>query len=343
MALVRTAVNMLDDAPIFEGALVRGLDPNGPGGLGVKAFEQIASFGDLVRDENTQRAQQWGGLALLGALAMTYDQRLHGSPPPATESDQALYRAQLAGTVARETLLGLLDADIGRDRRSVIGAFLSHSPMPSEDLAIEFSLLGLAGNHTAKESVQEPTTTTETRAELSDTGVRIDQKPYQVTLLPLSPDAQDKIIRMDWSTLDIEAITRTPFEGRTIYHDGKEVACVVDLTKLHPKLQALKEDLEQHDKVGGEQFWQLLANGVVRQITDRRGKRILSGKTPTFYTGNVGRSEHIVRAYFTPLGTLLDDKQIIGLTAACRTKANELDVLKIISTNTSLPKRYTDG
>jgi hypothetical protein len=322
--MINEAVSTLgNEAESFTAGLVRSLDPALPGGLGVTNFGHLERIGNLLDDDSARRVEQWGALSLLGALSITHNPDIHRSPDSV---DHAVYRAQLAGSVARRLLDPIVRSkNYDQGHQALLEALLSHTKMRTEDLSAELVLYKVGTDPLLKQKVLKIDEAETSETLTSTMGSRIGEA-VAVTFLPLSETVQNIFEKMDWLDTDFRSTTE-----QGIFHDGKQVASLIDLTGGHPKLRKYKAELESDPKLA-DQFWKRLATAVVQYIDTGRANRVKQEKVPTYYESGGGSNDSITRAYYVPLGKdPYTGVHNIGLIAACRTKAREEQVLRLIT------------
>lgn len=328
ISMIGEAVAEINEPVPLATGLVRSLDFETPGGLGVKNVGRLEQVGLILEDDKAENAVRYGALSLLGVLAMTHDPGLHDGPPLHLSRDEFFgrYRSQLPAHVARTALQRLEAGDANRFRGAA-QAFLGHEPLHPEEVAIEFELLDLhkfiQGALIAKSAEAN-----DDASDLDDheqgviMGVRVSD-PFSAELSELPESVLLRIQDMDWLNADV-----TAYEMRSIYHDGQEIAKVLDLTDGHGRLKDMKRDLLGHPK--GEDFWNSLAKTIVRHRVQGRATRLPKGKVPIFYVGNRAHNENIVRTYYATLGNDEGSQPVMALLAALRTKGNQLKALSIL-------------
>lgn len=322
MRAVHERHDFINEPSLVEN-LVTSLDPQVASELTPTNAAFLEELGTLVGDSEANRAQQWGALSLMGVLAMTgpAEETIINNPEEAPEvrDPSAIARKALAGIIKKH---GILD-----EQRALAEAFLTHHDIPGEDVAIE--LLPLV----PKETTETPANQDETvEAAPDDEPLTLGasmSNPTDRLLWAISTEAQERFNRMDWIR-DFD-FGKDSVPGRDIYHDGQQIATVVDLTGCNTKLKKYAEELYSSHRA--EAFWNALANSIIGRHHNVNARGIEGAKVPTYATGTNGFNDNVTRGYYVPLGTDSRDVRLYGLVAAFRTKAHQIDVMRQLSTS----------
>lgn len=335
-ALIYHTLVPLDDAKPFIEKLINHLDPYAQESLGANAAETLEGLTDMVKDPDVARQRRWGALSLLGALGTVHSPALTEAHPLEIVRN---HREQVGAHVARNALINISSTpELHEDFRNAASGLLLHTDYPPEDAAVQLhDVLATLETKSAPDThqiAQPPAGDVANEKQ----GSRIGE-PYHAKLVGISSDMTDKFSKMDWLTLDESGVPAIDSVMRDLYHDGKKVALLADLTGGHHTLSSLMQDL-LNDPKQSRQFWPQLAATIVHYLENGRGKRLLTAKVMAFTMSNKGSNEDIVRAYFTPLGRREDGTRIIALIAACRTKGNQERVLRLLTNVTQ--KKYKE-
>ena len=307
-----------DNSPItFRNSLIRSLDPEVPGGLGVANAGLLEVIGTLAVDDKTSRVQQWGALSLLGLLAMTHDPAAHED---SSTIDPKLYRAQLTSTLARKALNNLLElTPSSSGRAALIAAFLARTGVPTEDVAIELLDLPLssAESKPEKDSKKAEARPTPRGQLVQETG------SYDPAW---SDVVQERLRQMHW--IDGARLAQNPVTSHTIYHDGKKIGLILNLTTGHRTLEKLYGDVQNANKE--TRLWEMITTSAIRLIVYRKGNQILDSNLPIYSAKKQGANNNVLRAYYAFLGNEPDGTPLYGLVAAFRTKDPQDTVMRIL-------------
>jgi hypothetical protein len=319
MDMIHQAVDTFgDEASDFTKSLIESLDPRSPKGLGARNAAHIESLGILVQNEKAAPVERWGALSLLGALAVTHHPDLSED---SLLRDRSLRSSHLPGYIARYVLYNLQLSETTHS--NIAEALLRHTDVPPEDAAIEFVDLGLR----RKSHVEsEPNSVVQSQEADSPVFGSSIGEPYH---LSIDPDSitRTKIRDMDW----LKNPDLLDGDARDIFHDGKKIATIIDLTTGHSLLDSLHKELKEHPQ--GPQIWPRLAIAITQYTITKRAKQLKTAKVTTFYARNMGSDDTLVRAFYTPLGRDLEGFQLFGLIAATRTKHRESQAFDILCAN----------
>ncbi len=272
----------------------------------------------IPANPSAERVQQWGAIMLLGMFAMARTEIDHVAPSETAAPKQSMAYS----TLAYQSLKALVEDTHDDHYRNVAQAFLSHPSVRPEDLAAELSLY----SNTLLQHIQKPIEPeTAQHVQMPELGGRISE-PFDMTPLVLSKAVQSTIDKMDWLKADFDL---SCLKARRVYHDGAEIAIVVDFTPGNTKLQKLMREVENSPK--SEQFWNLIRTTLIRQKITARINNVSGAKVPTLCGKNVGKGVDILRAYLVPLGNDLGDIPILALVAGVMTKSSQKTALNFIS------------
>lgn len=322
MQMIGTALETLgDEASPFLTDIITGLDSRTE--QNAKTTDSLnpltEKISSIPTNPSAERVQQWGAIMLLGMVAMArteVDQAVASeAAPPQSTSYSAL---------AYHSLKALIEDTHDDHYRNVAQAFLGHARVRPQDVAAELSLY----SDTLLQHSQRPVEPEQIEAaQTPELGGRIGE-PFDMALLVLNRKAQSALDKMDWLKADFDL---SNLKARRVYHDGEEIAIVIDFTPGNITLQRLMREVENSSK--SEQFWNLVTSTVVRHKIMGRVNSIPVGlaKVPTLYGKNQSKSKDILRIYLVPLGNNWGDKPILALVAGVMTKPSERTALSFIS------------
>lgn len=307
-----------DVATDFVGMLAQSLDPQEVGGFGAQNAQYLEDIGARIADPEAPVVVKWGSLALLGALHATYDIETISHD----DFDPKTHHEQVAPHIAYNTLQQAIADPNCEPAHFTVGKALlaADQNLPTHDLATEIDLY------------RQPSTESSPQVDDNDKLTVVQAKAITelgpASFAKVCPDAIKKFEKMPW--LQTEPSKANLYE---IKQEGNTTALLFDLTDGHPTLSEFKHDVVTNPATS-KQFWDRTCTAIIQHTIDSgsSARKMQFGYIPTYYVGNRGSNEGIVRIYYTQLGTHKTTKApVFGLIGACRTKEREQSLLSVIT------------
>jgi hypothetical protein len=307
-----------DTAADFVGTLTQSLDPQKQGGFGAQNAQYLEEIGARIVDPEAPVVVKWGALALLGALHTTYDINTVARD----DFDITTHHEQVAPHIAYNTLRWVIADPNCQPAHSLVSKALldSNQNLPTHDLAAEIALYYQPSVENLPQTSDEEDLTVVQAKAINELG--------PATFAKVCPDAIQKLERMPWLQTDPSSANLYQIE-----QGGKPTALLFDLTDGNSTLSEFKDDVVTNPATS-KQFWDRACTAIIQHTIDSgsSARKLQFGYIPTYYVGNRGGNEGLVRIYYTQLGNHKSTGDpVFGLIGACRTKARELSLLSLLT------------
>ena len=290
----------------------------------IRVGNVVKKLGATVTHEDASHASKFGALLVLGALAMIYDPDQR--PDPADPSQTKYKRRTAYAAGAKEIIRNIAP------------------PKTLEKLQKGLSKANLEGIEPL--DLQEPVFT-ELFLEVAETIDQTDQidtvqdshiinhsnRPNEIASRPeLSPDMVESIIkRIPW--IDADSLRESYPEIKAIQENGKVLYHTIDLSPYNETIREINEEASKVSTVV-----ESLRTMGPRLLLEQKLKMVHGAVIPMLYHKNAGSNSHLLRSYFTSLDRIDGAIPLVAHLGSCRTKDNELKVLKIFTGNSKLKK-----
>ena len=290
----------------------------------IRVGNVVKKLGATVTHEDASHASKFGALLVLGALAMIYDPDQR--PDPADPSQTKYKRRTAYAAGAKEIIRNIAPPKtLEKLQKGLSKANLEGiEPLDLQEPAFTELFLEVAETISQKSQIDKD----QASHDIEQSG-----GPNEIASNPELPlDIVESIIeKIPW--VDAGSLRSAPPKINVVEENGNVLFHSIDLSPYNKTTRELTKEALLSSTIT-----ESLRTIGPRLLLEKKLKIVRNALFPIMYHGNASHNDNLVRCYFTPFDRIDGVTPLVAHLGSCRTKDNELKLLKVLTGKSNLKK-----